>query len=238
MEKFFVHPSLMESSAGYDLFSLTHFIYLLVCTLVIVFFSVWYVKSDQKRRQSIRWLVASIVLLSQVIRVSASNITIGFHLSELPLHLCGMSVFLVSYHAWRPNARLSDAIYMLSLPGAIVSLLFLDWSHQYQWNIFTLQSWIVHLMMAVYVIMLLAGHDLHPQRKNILAVATIFALYASGIYVFNKLWNTNFLFLNYPAPGFPMETFSSWLGNPGYILILLGILLSLWTILYGFRKTS
>lgn len=228
-----MHPEDMGEGLGFGLFSLTHVYYLIACLIITIAICVWYKRASVDKRVSIRLFIGFIPILSQVIRKGLIIYQKGLMLEEIPLHLCGISVFFVAWYALKPSQKLGDGLFMLTLPGALVSLLFLDWSHSYQWNIYSIQSWVIHLFMVVYVVMLLWAKDLKPKVSSIPVVTGIFVVYSVFIYGLNKWWNTNYLYLNWPAPDSPIELFEGWLGNPGYVLIMALVLIVMWIVMYG-----
>ena len=54
---------------------------------------------------------------------------------------------------------------------------------------------------------------------------------AIPVYVFDVLTNTNYLFLNWPSPGSPLELFA-FLGRPGYLLGYIPLIAVVWLFLY------
>ena len=51
------------------------------------------------------------------------------------------------------------------------------------------------------------------------------------VYIFNKLAGTNYMFLNWPSEGSPLEWFA-FLGRPGYLVGYLPLLAIAWTPIY------
>ena len=57
-------------------------------------------------------------------------------------------------------------------------------------------------------------------------------LIAVTVYVFDRLMGTNYMFLNWPLPGSPLEWFA-FLGRPGYLLGYIPLLAAAWTVIYA-----
>ena len=55
---------------------------------------------------------------------------------------------------------------------------------------------------------------------------------ALPVYIIDRLWELNFMFLNYPPEDTPLELFA-FLGRPGYLLGMLPIAALIWLGLYG-----
>ncbi|MBR1660085.1 MAG: TIGR02206 family membrane protein, partial [Oscillospiraceae bacterium] len=65
----------------------------------------------------------------------------------------------------------------------------------------------------------------------------ILAALAAAVYVFDRVFSANYMFLLSPAAGSPLEWFSLFLGIPGYLLAYIPMLALLWALLYlPFRR--
>ena len=56
---------------------------------------------------------------------------------------------------------------------------------------------------------------------------------AAAVFCFNKVFGTNFMFLNGGGSGNPLAWAEVYLGNPGYMLIIPVLLAIIWGIMYG-----
>jgi uncharacterized membrane protein YwaF len=118
------------------------------------------------------------------------------------------------------------------MPSAIAALLFADWLQYPIFNIQSIQSFSIHILLMSYPIMRISGGDLRPQAKVLPKCLLLIIVIAIPLYSLNKLLNTNFFFLNWPSPGSPLELFADLWGNPGYIAGIFIIIAALWLILY------
>ena len=80
--------------------------------------------------------------------------------------------------------------------------------------------------------MLVAGGELRPDTRRAPACLGIMLLIAVPVYVFDRLMGTNYMFLNWPLPGSPLEWFA-FLGRPGYLLGYIPLLAAAWTVIYA-----
>lgn len=233
MNLFLQHPDDMGQGLGFQLFDGTHFLILAAFAIVTLLISVWYVRLDDGTRQKTRLIVGSLALITQIMRMSMLVAQGRFTLGDLPLHLCAMSTMLIFVHSRRPSELMGDTVFMLSLAGGIVSLIFGEWHIHRQLNFYTLQSWFVHYFLVLYVVMLLWSGEIKPRIKNMPKVTLGLLIYSAFIFVLNKLIDTNFLYVNEPLFDTPLVTLEQWMGNPGYIVGLAVLCLVIWFVMYG-----
>jgi uncharacterized membrane protein YwaF len=80
--------------------------------------------------------------------------------------------------------------------------------------------------------MLFFGGKLHPNAKRLPQCFLFIVVISVPIYIFDKLTEANFLFLNWPSAGSPLVWFEKLLGNPGYIFGYIPMMAVVWTLLY------
>ena len=89
----------------------------------------------------------------------------------------------------------------------------------------------------MYVTCLLTSHEIVPQVKKIWQVIAFLAIIVPPIYVFDKKYQVNYMFVNRPSDGSPLEWLAQWMGNPGYLLGYAGlILLCIFLMDLGYEK--
>ena len=86
-------------------------------------------------------------------------------------------------------------------------------------NFMFLHSTSVHILLAVYPMMLFAAGDIRPSAKGIGKSLLLLLMMAVPIYAVNCLLDTNFMFLMYAPDGNPLAWFrdrfgSHWIGFP------------------------
>nr|WP_245811568.1 hypothetical protein [Lactococcus fujiensis] len=67
------------------------------------------------------------------------------------------------------------------------------------------QSFLIHMRFVTYVLMRLIGRDFCPNRNPLWRVFLCLLAIVSFISILNQLWQQNFIFLEIPAPGTPLE---------------------------------
>jgi len=137
---------------------------------------------------------------------------------ELPLHLCSMAGILSLLHAYTLWDWTGQVLYALCLPGTVAALIFPDWTYYPPIHCITIEGFLYHYGVCLYVFMQLISLRIRPNMKGTAKVLVFLALTVPPIYFFNKRFATNYFFVNVPSPGSPLELFARYLGIPGYLL--------------------
>jgi len=167
-------------------------------------------------------------LLRQVIYLQLGRYELGL----LPLHLCGITELTIFIYAFTGNKYVKESLYSLGILGALLALLFADWLIYPIMHFQFIHSFVAHGSLFAFVLMLLVSGELRPDARKLPAVFMGTVLLMVPLYFFNKQFNTNFFFMNYPSPGSPLVLFEQWVGNPGYIGLTLVLLLIVWFFMY------
>jgi len=155
-----------------------------------------------------------------------------FSIKDLPLHLCSFSMLIILLNAFKPSTLNSELLYSLVLPGALAALLFPNWTTLPTFSYLHNHSFIYHAMLIIYPLCLLFCGRIKPNYRQLPKVSLFLIALATPIYIFNKLFSVNFMFLNAPSPGSPLVYFEQWLGNPGYLLGFAGLIAFVWFLMY------
>lgn len=224
-EYFFYHYSMLpENSVGFKLYDRLHLTWLVSLLIMIILISISYRRLSTINKDKFKKIMAVIMIGLEIIKdiIIASSGNFGW--GHLPLHLCGISLFVILFHAYSKKTFWAEMAYVICLPGALAALLFADWTVYPLMNFMHIHSFIIHAMIILYPILLLVGREYRPNYRYLFRVLGFVSLLALPIYVFNKIFDTNFFFINWPSLGSPLVLFEKWMGNPGY-LIPLAILL-------------
>lgn len=149
----------------------------------------------------------------------------------LPLHLCSINIFVIAFHAWKPNRLMDSILYTACIPGAIAALLFPTWTELPVLNFMHLHSFTIHILLAMYPIVLTAGGEIHPKLSDIPKCLGMLMGAAVPIYFVNLLLDTNFMFLMSADPGNPLYIFEQLFGSHliGFPVIISAILVVMFT---------
>lgn len=230
MERFFDF-SIGPEAEGFGLFSAVHGIYLAAAALSALLLCLFYRRSGAERRRRLRLMLASSALALELLRAVLLMISGNYTIGRLPLHLCAIAVYLSFFHALRGGRLTGQFLYAFCMPGALAALLFPDWSYYPGLHFMTVCSFALHILVFCTILMQVAGRDIRPDIKSLPQCLGIMLAIGIPVYVFDILTNTNYLFLNWPSPGSPLELFA-FLGRPGYLLGYIPLIAGVWIILY------
>ena len=219
---------------GFGLFSAAHFMWLIIGTTAAVLICLLYRRADIVTRRRIRISLASVTLALELLKTILLILVGDYGIGRLPLHLCGLSIYFCFIHSFfkrAPHGVFSQFLYAFCMPGAVFALIFPDWTGYPLLSFMTFAGFLLHFLITIYVIMQVSGRDIVPDVRRLPAGMLFMLLLAAPVYFFDRATGTNYMFLNWPSPGSPLEWFS-FLGRPGYLLGYIPLILITWTILY------
>lgn len=227
MEYFLDTVETVVPGVGFSLFDLLHIAWLLLFGVVTLANCLWYRKLAEKGRALWKKAVAILLLLDEIYKVIMLIIGGRYIAKYLPLHLCSINIFVIALHAWKPFKALNSFLYTVCIPGAIAALLFPSWTSLPLQNFMHIHSFTVHILLAMYPIVLTAGGDIKPRAKQIPACLLFLFLLAIPIVGVNLLLDTNFMFLMYPEEGNPLNWFAQAWGSHlyGFPVLITAILI-------------
>ncbi len=227
----------IPSGLGFVHFDKIHLIWLFFFTLITVICSLLYKKQDQNGRQRMRRRMAILLIADELFKDVMLIIGGRFLPSYLPFHLCSINIFLIAFHAWRPSRLLGGYLYTVGIPGAIAALLFPTWTSLPVLNFMHLHSFTVHILLALYPIVLFSAGDIAPNLTKLHKYLLLLVTMAIPIYGLNLLLDTNFMFLMSADPGNPLYIFEQLWGNHlyGFPVIIAGVLIVMYVPLEIYR---
>lgn len=228
---FFVIGNLPED-AGFRMFGPEHIAWLAAIAAAAAVCAFWYrglsPKGRKKAGYAFCWSMVALDLFKDVYFIISGVFSYEF----LPLHLCGMAIYISLLNAYRPGRVTGEILYSLCMPGAVMALVFPAWTFYPIWNVATLQCFLIHALLFIYPLMLVAGGDLRPCARN-LPYCLLFLLAACPLVALvNRALGTNFMFISTPPAAQPFLLFVQWFGDPGYLFGMLLLLLAVWAVLY------
>ena len=217
---------------GFSLYGSYHIGWLTLTVVAVVFVSKYFKNLHAKRRKGFQRKIAWFIVLFEILKDVHLIIKDEFSVAYLPLALCGMAIFAIFYHSYTDHVMVGEMLYNLFLPGAIAGLLFCNWTHRPIYEFMSLFSFIFHISLIIYCVMVLYAGIVKPDKKRITGSVVFLTVAGLIIYPLNKMWDTNFMFLNVPSPGSPLVPLENIFGNPGYIFGLACIILLVWGVMY------
>ncbi len=223
----------LPPGSGFAPYSAIHVAFLAGIAAVCVAACLAFRRTSPRRRQLVLRVVATACLALQLGGVAVVLATLPtFPITQLPLHLCGINIYVQFVHAFWPNKTTGEILYSLSLPGAAAALLFPGWTIYPACNFFFLQSFLMHGLLVCFPLLLLAGGLLRPSARRLWRPAVFLLIVTPPVYFLNHVWNTNFFFINFAMPGSPLAFLQQRMGNPGYLLGYAGLVAAVWLVLY------
>lgn len=207
---------------GYEHFSQTHVLTLLACAAFGLALFLLFRKSGKRNR----WRMIRAIPVIMVCMEAFKELNAFVHgvdmVGYLPLHLCGLGVFVFLLAAYLPRAKakafFAEVSLFLILPGSVAALLFPDWTMLYSpLSYMSINSYVWHTLLCVYPLMLSAEGIPKPSIKHIWYHVVFLAVVVPPVYIFDVKYNCNYMFLTVPVPDTPLEWLASFMGNPGYL---------------------
>ena len=234
----------LQAGAGFTMFGPAHLAFLLAIAFGVAAACLVYRRARPRMQPAILrsavWFCLGLELLKQIFIIMAWP---SYPLDQLPLHLCGLGIFVQAADAYLPRLRKTtrEILYSLSLPGAAAALLFPGWAAFSILSVFSLHSFFMHAILLGYPLLLLSSRQLRPNWRNLWRSVLFIALTATPLYFFNKRFGTNFYFINNAAIGSPLNALENLLGNPGYLFGFAALVPAVWLALYApfiFRRPA
>lgn len=217
---------------GFSLFDGTHLAWLLgtaVCAAVLCLIHRRLTEKGRRVMQrTVGLTLMGIYAVKQLILVMLGEYSIGY----LPLHLCGMSVYIETIDSLFPTKFSRELCYALSMPGAAIGMLYANWTAYPVFSLIHITSFVLHGIMVIYPLLALTSGDHRPSLRRMPWCFGFLLAVSIPVYFFNRHFGTNYMFLSRPSPGSPLEWFEALLGNPGYLLGFAVMIAIVWLIMY------
>ena len=238
MQYFLETTETVESGLGFSHFDGTHLTWLAVFLVTVVLNCLLYRRLNEKGKERWKKTVALLIVADEIFKMVMLTVGGRYELNYLPLHLCSINIFVITFHAWKPSRIVSGFLYTVCIPGAIAALLFPTWTSLPVLNFMHLHSFTVHILLAMYPLVLGLCGELKPQAREIpkyLAVLAGLALVALGA---NLLMDTNFMFLMYAEEGNPLYIFEQLWGSHllGFPVLITAVLIVMYVPMEFYRK--
>lgn len=207
------------------------FVRLAAFAVLAVLNCILYRKLGQKGRKIWRIVVASLLVLDEIYKQIPLFVNGLFTLGYLPLHLCSINIFVIAFHALKPTKSVGNYLYTVCIPGAMAALLFPTWNALPGANYMLIHSFTVHILLALYPIVLTVSGEIKPELKELPKALLLLTGLAAFALICNLLMDANFMFLMYADPGNPLYLFKELWGSHllGFPVIITGVLLVMHT---------
>lgn len=203
----------IPEGVGFSHYGGLHLVWLAVAVVVVTAFCLIYRRLGSRGRTIWRRSVAVLLMADELFKLIPMLITGRFLPDYLPFHLCSVNLFLIAWHAWKPNRMLDNFLYTVCIPGALAALLFPSWTELPAANYMVIHSFTVHILLVMYPIVLSVGGDISPRLKELPKSLLLLVALGCGALLINLLLDTNFMFLMEAEEGNPLKIFETLWGN-------------------------
>lgn len=233
LKYFFYYDADIPKGLEVKNFSPTHFAWLSV-TLVLMALGIFaYSRLSGETRRKVMKALAVTVIMLEVARTVWALVVGHYDIARmLPLHLCGIMLFVEFFAVFTGNRLLQEFSYSTGLPGAFMALLTPEPSGYPLLSFQYLQSIVVHALLALIPLLWVVSDGFRPNIKYLprsfllLSALTVFDA------LVNKVLHSNYLFISKAPAQTPIELFDKWVGHPWYVGLLLICVVVVWTLLY------
>lgn len=223
--------NVLPHGQGFALWSVPHLAWLAIAAAVTAALCLLYRRLSPRGRRVLEAVIAALLGAGLAARQLVIALQGQASVYFLPLHLCGLAIFIEIWYAVKGGDAAGDILYAACMPGALMALLFPDWVDYPPFCFLSQNSFVTHVLLVAYPVMLTVNGKIRPNAKNLPKVFLFLLILAFPMYVFDRAFSANYMFLNWPSPGSPLEWFA-FLGRPGYLLGYLPIAAALWAVLY------
>ncbi|MBQ6996762.1 MAG: YwaF family protein [Oscillospiraceae bacterium] len=210
---FFITDDKIPEGFGFQTFDLTHILWLLAGLLLWIGACMFYKRlsaDNRKRMLTVLgiWIFAQ-ELLKDIVLLALGEFGWGY----LPLHLCGINILLICFDMIKQTKPVRSFLYYFAIPGAMLALLFPNWTELPVLNFFHIHSFTIHILLVLYPLLLVTAGQVQTDLRAALKGVLLLVALAIPVYFLNMLWGTNFMFLMEPDSGNPLEMFQQLLGS-------------------------
>ena len=170
-----------------------------------------------RRRLDIAVAMAPPVFLA--IHIASMLVYGVFNASCLPLHICNLCELLAAGFALTGNESSGTVLYGVGSVGSLAALLFPGWTYAPALSLPSVCGFMEHLLVLLFIIMKLRDKSIRPDFRQLWQPIAFTGAYAVAVYPVNKLYGTNFAFINWAPPDTPLALWERLHGDPGYLAI-------------------
>ena len=174
---FFITDDKIPEGLGFQTFDLTHILWLLAGLLLWIGACMFYkrLSTDNRKRML---TVLGIWIFAQELLKDIVLLALGeFGWGNLPLHLCGINILLICFDMIKQTKPVRSFLYYFAIPGAMLALLFPNWTELPVLNFFHIHSFTIHILLVLYPLLLVtAGQvqtDLRAALKGVLLLVAL-----------------------------------------------------------------
>ena len=223
MQHFFDYEADHIADAGYSLFGAVHIFIIILCFVFIILSIVIYRKNTENRIGTS--MCRAYVIIPVLLIIAREIYAIIYHapiIYELPLHLCSLTGFICLIFEYIPESffrsLLGQTLYALCLPGALMAILFPDGTAYPPIHFITVESHLFHALIVTYICLRITDKSIRPAIKDVYKCILFLLIVVPLTLLFDRHFNTNYMYLLYPSKGSPLTGFYTSYGYGGYLV--------------------
>lgn len=210
---FFVSSENIPEGVGFQAFGPVHILWLLAGLLLWVSACAGYRKLSAQKRKTALKVLGLYIFAQEMVKNLVLILQGEFSYGYLPFHLCGINILLIVFDVIKQTKTVRSFLYYFAIPGALLALLFPNWTAMPLWNFFHIHSFTIHILLVLYPLLLVTTGQVATDLRSALKGVALLVAMAIPVYGLNLLWGTNFMFLMQPDSGNPLELFEKLLGS-------------------------
>ncbi len=219
----------IPAGLGYARFGAEHIVTLLIlCVLIIL--AVRMIAGGNSRSTEdnprlrlamrvIPWVMVGLELFKDLFLAVSGHFGVGY----LPLHMCslGLFVFIAASISRTDRWRMiwGEIACILIVPGTIAALLFPDWAHLYPvFSFMNLYGYAWHGLLLLYPLLMVRCGWTNLSIRHAHYVWIFMICAAVPVYVFDRAFHCNYMFINWPPKGTPLAWIAQMTGDSMYLV--------------------
>jgi hypothetical integral membrane protein (TIGR02206 family) len=195
MEEIFGHVQ----KTKFNTFSPAHFGFIIGLIIIAVLIIVLTKNKTEKQRRIFRYCFAGALFLIEIshhiwkLAGGIYDIT-----RNLPIHLCGVIIFLAIIMLINKNQTLYEIVYFLGIGGAMQAIITPDTLYNFpHWIVF--QAFLAHGGIVISALYMTFVEDMRPKSAfSLLKIALLANIYVVAVYFLNVALDANYMLLMGP----------------------------------------
>ncbi|MGM9524263.1 MAG: TIGR02206 family membrane protein [Faecousia sp.] len=217
-------------STGLEMFSVTHFIVIAVCIVLLVCKIAFRRRfASPKADKAFRFTLGSLLLSFETVFHIWTAVSGGYSWNMFPpFDLCAMTNLLTIIALFTDHRRIIEVTLYWGLCGAFFSILFVDITYMPPHFRF-FHYFLVHFGFALGGLYFVITGKLRPTRKGVNRSCMILLVHSLVIYVLDTIFDQNWLYMKAPAiSGLP-----AFLSGPLYTVLWILLIAGMINLWYG-----
>jgi hypothetical integral membrane protein (TIGR02206 family) len=229
---YFLYEDQIPAGSGFSLFGPTHLFWLFLIALSAWFIIQRFLKMNVRKKAGTEKCIVILLLFLDLHKDFILFVSGRFSPQELPFDMCELAVYISLFHAFTHSRMTGELLYCLCMPGALAALIFPNWNSYPQINFINLTSFFMHALLVIYPLMLLISRKLIPSIRFYPLVWVFLFFAVPFVRLLNRIYGTNFFFLNIPSKDSPLVFIYNLFGADYYLLGYACLVISINLLMY------